>query len=335
VKIFIDDSGDFGWTASGVSLFCAVILSDRSFDAVTTDFSKWKNRQPHSTAASEIKGKDLSQIQQATFAQVVVLETSGLWLTLAGTKTTLFKKEIAEEFVRNSAATTRAVAKWSDDHDKPLLTEFYGKMARWIEKRSPENVMWILTLANAIHLVMQHSIVIFAEEEDDSEFENIEILIDESFIRKQSHVEFWGEWLRTNLLTKSETDPVPVIKEWSERNHPFIGKYRRKKGILDFSDLFRNHVRFVDSEKVLGVQIADICANICYRRWSGKIKYRPYRLLRSRVFGKHGTEMHYGILNESSLLADAPENHVHPYDEDDLERTVEQIAMQRNRASTA
>ena len=335
MKIFIDDSGDFGWTAPGVSLFCAVILSDRSFGAATERFSNWKSRQPVCTADAEIKGKDLSQVQQASFAEFVVLESSGLRLTLAGTKTTLFKREIAEEFVRNSAATTRAVAKWADDNSKPLLTEFYLKMAKWIEKRSPENVMWILTLGDVIRLAIRHSIVIFAEEEDDSEFENIEIQMDESFIRKQSHVEFWGEWLRTNLLTKSETDPVPVIKEWSDRNHPFIAKYRRKKGILDFSDLFRNHMSFVDSEKVLGVQIADICANICYRRWSGKIKYRPYRLVRSRVFGKHHTEMHYGILNESSLLADAPENHVHPYSEEDLERAAEQIFMERKRAAHA
>jgi hypothetical protein len=308
-----------------------MILSDRSLDAVTTDFINWKNRQPQCGAATEIKGKDLSQIQQAGFAQAVVLKNSGLWLTLAGTKTALFKREMAEEYVRNSAATTRAVAKWSDNHNKPLLSDFFGKMAKWIEKRSPENVMWILTLGNAIHLALEHSIVAFAEEEDDCEFENIEILIDEGFIKKQSHIEFWGEWLRTLLLTKSETEPVPVIKEWSARNHPFIAKYRRKKGILDFSDLFRNHMRFVNSEKVLGVQIADICANICYRRWSGKSKYRPYRLLRSRVFGKHGTEMHYGILNETSLVIDAPENHVHPYKEEDLERDAERIAMERSR----
>ena len=335
MKIFIDDSGDFGWTAAGVSLFCVVILSDRGLDAVTERFSNWKSRQPACTAAAEIKGKSLSQLQQASFAQFVVLESADLWLTLAGTKTNLFKKEIAEEFVRNSAATTRAVAKWADEHDKPLLTDFYRRMAKWIEKRSPENVLWILTLANAIHLAMQHSIVAFAEEEDDSEFENIEILIDESFIKKQSHVEFWGEWLRSFLWTKSESEPVPVIKEWSERNHPFIAKYRRKKGVLDFTDLYRNHMGFVDSEKVLGVQVADICANICYRRWAGKAKYRPYRLLRSQVIGKGETEMHYGILNESSLLADAPENHVHPYQDEDLERIAEQIFMQRNRASEA
>jgi hypothetical protein len=323
VKVFIDDSGDFGWATSGVSLFCVVILSDRSVDAVTERFRNWKSRQPDCTADTEVKGKTLSQVQQASFAEFVVLETRGLWLTLAGTNTSRFKKEIAEEFVRNSAATLRAVAKWADDNGKLLLTDSYRKMAKWIESRSPENLMWIMTLSNAIHLAMQHSIVKFAEEEDDSEFENIEILIDESFIKKQSHVEFWGEWLRNFLLTKSESNPVPVIKQWSARNHPFIAKYQRKKGILDFTDLYRNHMRFVDSEKVLGVQVADLCANICYRHWAGKTKYRPYRLLRSRVVGEHGAEMHSSILNESSLVTDAPENHVHPYTEEDLERAAE------------
>jgi len=71
----------------------------------------------------------------------------------------------------------------------------------------------------------------------------------------------------------------------------------------------------VNSKDTPGVQIADICANIAYRYYGGNRKYRPYNLLRSRILGKDNSEIHYGLLNESSLLTDAPENHVSDYTE--------------------
>lgn len=186
--------------------------------------------------------------------------------------------------------------------------------------------MWIYCLGDAIHLSIQHAIVLFAEEADDCEFENIEMFIDQSFIGKPKHIEFWKEWLRNFLYGKSVKEPMMIVKEWSQRDHPFNRKYGRARGFIDWSDLFRSHVHFVKSNDSLGVQIADVCANICYRFYSGNPKYRPYRLLRSRISGKHNAEIHYGVLNESSLLTDAPENHVKDYSEEELAAMAEMEA---------
>jgi len=325
VKIFIDDSGGFSWTTHGVSLFCAVTISDRTSHAIGSNFNAWKSKQPYFTAGAELKGTDLSAFQQASFVNSVVVNSTGLRLTLAGTKTTLFKKEIAEQFIKDAGRVLRATAKSGDETDRPLIGEFFRKMARWMEERSPENLMWIYCLGDTIHLSIQHAIVLFAGQADDSEFENIEILTDQSFIGKSTHIQFWQEWLRNFLYSKSVRDPMMIPKEWSQRDHPFNRKFGRARGALgggrgfiDWSDLFRNHLHFVRSADSLGVQIADVCANICYRHYSGKPKYRPYRLLRSRISGKHGAEIHYGILNDSSLLTDAAESHVKDYSEEEL-----------------
>jgi hypothetical protein len=77
-------------------------------------------------------------------------------------------------------------------------------------------------------------------------------------------------------------------------------------------------MRFADSADCEGIQIADVCANIAYRHYTTNRRYRPYRLLRSRLCGEDGIEMHTRILDERSLVTDAPENHVHPYSEDEL-----------------
>ena len=332
MKIFIDDSGGFSWTTHGVSLFCGVTISDRNLDGITSNFKAWKSRQPYFTPGAELKGKDLSPFQQASFVNAVILNSTNLRLTLAGTRTTLFKKEIAEQYIRDSAQIIRATAKVGEDTDRPLIRDFFLKMARWVEGRSAENLMWILCLTDVIRLSIQHGIVFFAKEPHDCEFEDIEVYIDQSFIAKSTHIQFWQEWLRNWLYIKSVKDPVMLVKEWSQRDHPFNRKYGRAKGITDWTDLYKNHVRFVKSSDYLGVQIADICANISYRHYSGSPKYRPYRLFRSRISGKHNTEFHVAVLNESSLLMDAPENHVKDYTEEEI-AAVEEMKAKRKAIS--
>jgi len=119
MKIFIDDSGGFSWTPHGVSLFCAVTISDRTFDNIISNFSDWKARQPYFTSGAELKGTDLSALQQATFVNSVILNATDLRLTLAGTKTSLFKKEIAEQYIKDCAGILRASAKLGNETDRP------------------------------------------------------------------------------------------------------------------------------------------------------------------------------------------------------------------------
>lgn len=238
-------------------------------------------------------------------------------MTLAGTNTGLFKKEIAQTFIADSASILRAAVKRGQELERPQLVEHYRKMASWVERRSPENIMWLLCLADAIRLSMQHSIVLFSEDADACEFENIEIFIDRSFIHKPKHVGFWQDWLRMFLLNTSLKNPIKIIRQWPQ-DHPFRKRYTRENHIVDMSEVYREHTQFVGSEEIPGVQVADICANISYRFFSGNRKYQPYRLLRSRVVGEEGSKIRYGILDESSLLKDAPEKHVLFYSEEDL-----------------
>lgn len=271
MKIFIDDSGGFGWAPAGISLFCALTVSDKTVDELSRTFRTWKLKQPGRAADDELKGKDLSQLQHVSFASSVLLANKRVMLTLAGTDTRSFARSTAEEYVRNATHILHASAKKAAELDKTEIADFYAKMSRWVKKRSPQNVLWLLTLVKVIDLSIQHSIIMFADEPDAHEFEDTEIIIDKSFIRKEAHGEFWREWLRTQLFKKVWMTP----KEWSS-DHPFNKKYRQSPGFLETRDLFRNHMKFAESDEVMGVQIADICANICYRRYSGKLKYQPY-----------------------------------------------------------
>ena len=56
------------------------------------------------------------------------------------------------------------------------------------------------------------------------------------------------------------------------------------KGLYDYRDLFHNHTAFRDSKAVIGLQVADICANICYRfHRSDRKDLGAYTLLWRRI----------------------------------------------------
>jgi hypothetical protein len=285
-------------------------IADKDFESVLSSFGAWKNKQPPPRRGVELKGTDLSPLQQASFVNSVVLTSPRLRLTLAGTKTTLFEREVAKQYIQDSAAILLATAELTRRTNRP--------MANWMRRRNPEQLMWLFSLGDAISLSLQQAIVMFSEPVDDCEFEQIEILIDQNFIEKSTEKEFWREWLRLFLYNRSVRKPLATIKEWSERDHPFNRHFKKARGVIDLSDLIRHNTCFGKSDQSSGIQIADISANICYRHYSGKPKYRPYRLLRSRTLGEDDSAIHYAVLNESSLLTDAPENHVSDYSEQEI-----------------
>src|SRR5260370_12807316 len=71
---------------------------------------------------------------------------------------------------------------------------------------------------------------------------------------------------------------------------------------------------FANSKSDVGLQIADICANICYRFSSRNPKYRAYRLLRSRILGptggrgRGGSKLILLVLDKDSLGVCPTEN---------------------------
>jgi len=105
----------------------------------------------------------------------------------------------------------------------------YAETAGWIRNRSPENYISMLTLADTIWKALQHSIVKFADKASQSEFENIEIVIDRNFIKAGDPLRHWGEWLRNAIYDSSRRAPLITLRGWGS-DHPFNRKYRQSTG---------------------------------------------------------------------------------------------------------
>ena len=90
----------------------------------------------------------------------------------------------------------------------------------------------------------------------DNELTRTRYLIDRDFIREPRHNSFWHELLRNQIYHASKKNPLPLLKKWKKKGHPFLTKYM-KNGILNLNELFWKRLEFVSSHMFFEIRIAD------------------------------------------------------------------------------
>jgi hypothetical protein len=330
MRIFIDESGAFDWNFPGRSIFCGITVPDRDLEALFNRFLRWR-RTIIGQSKRELKGSELTENQLSSFAAKVLPATDrDIWLTVVGIDTKITHESIVCQLRDQAGIIFGQSSCIAGEHSNNKLQETYRQMAGWVKNRSPQNVLWIIALIETIVKTLNHTNVRFAEPEDDQEFQTIKIQIDQSFVKDDQHVAFWREWLRAELAKSSRTEHLIVIKQWRERNHPFIEKYVIHPGLVDLRKLFINDTGFFRSERSLGLQIADICAHIIYRHHRNTGAGNAYTHLRRRIVGRGGAEIDLVHVNESSLHKDDPRNHAGVFDIEDYKRRADAVRSFKN-----
>ncbi len=334
MKIYIDESGGF---SSGkepdFSLFCGVTIADRDSDALFSRFGEWR-RTIANNSKREIKGSELSDAELETFADYL-LRTRGrdILLTVVGLDPNRTKREHIEELRRQAWVMTERCAEMAAEHNNAWLAEFYRQEAGWLKNRSLENLLWMVGLVHTIFHSLQHTVIHYSEAEDDADYQLMNILIDRSFIREEQHINFWREWLRSNL-TKSSMPPTLIPNTWRPRNHPFTQAYSVRSGLLNLRPLLHDNTGFFRSHKHTGLQIADICAHtICrYNRSAGAAA--AYAKLRTRIVCEDGADLYQVVVDERSLHTDDPRDHVALLDPAEYIDLTERLRAEANDPDT-
>lgn len=336
MRIFVDESGSFSWSTPGISLTVALVIPDGAMDSLTSRFLTWK-KSILGKSTRELKGSELDSAQLESFVRKVLpLSERAPLLTVVGADTattqechvTKAKDQLSEQYAHCVQLLL--------EHDPPNkpLAQGYREVSGWTRKRSAVNFLWIASMERTIVEAIQLMICAFLELEFDHEFENIEISIDRSFIKEPGPIDFWLEYHRlchSNRAKKGEGVLVP--KDWRLRNHPFPRKYRLKPGVTNLNDLLRNHMNFVDSKRSVGVQIADICAQICRRFHCGDVNLAAYTLLQRRIIGRDGIKLLLVHFNESSIFKDKPENHVNLLTQEEQILQIRAVSAKRHRGN--
>jgi hypothetical protein len=289
MRIFIDDSGDFGWATPQISLYCGVIVCVSSLVDLYRRHLLWKTSIVGPHRQREIKGSSLTDEQLESFARVVICPERHLKLTVVGMDTSLVPKAHLEKWRDGISHLCQGVAAWSDSNSLPIAGKQYREMSGWFWNRSPENLAQLLSLAALIWECFQNSIIYFHEPEFEPEFDDLEIVMDMSFIKRPEHEVFWREFFRTYATNRSRREPLGIPEAWKEGGHIFEKKYFGSDSEVNMTPLFRQNMYFLDSKLSEGLQIADICANICSRYHRRKRSFEAYRLLQRFMVGPdHG-----------------------------------------------
>lgn len=313
MNLFFDDAGSFSWRNKGISLFAGLTVPHRELNGLLDRFEKWR-RTVIGITRRELKGSELTSNQLRSFVNAVFpYKHPDTRITLVGASTANTVEGVVSTVRDQVSAQLEAAADLvrRSSPGSTRLIQGYIEMAGWVRNRSTQNFLWINVLEGAILHTFQHSIVCYMDVNDDVEFENVEIYIDRSFIRREQHVTFWKHWLAQAMSNRTSHGGLVTPNTWNQRGHPFLVKYRRN-GVFYLNNIFIDHMQFEDSHRVAGLQVADICAHLCYRYARGDRGVIPaYRDLRPRIVGKHGTQMHIvHFTEEQSVIHDAITNHV-------------------------
>jgi hypothetical protein len=313
MRIFVDESGSFSWSTPAISLMVALVIPDGSMDSLSSRFLAWKS-SIIGNSTRELKGRELDSAQLESFVQQVLphSERTAL-LTVVGADTATTQERhvaMAKDQLSEQYAHTALLLLERNPPNKSLA-QGYTEVSGWTKRRSAVNFLWIASAERTIVEAIQLMICVFLDEEFDKEFDDIEISIDRSFIKEPGPINFWLEFHRLCHLTRAKKgESILIPKTWRLRNHPFPRKYRVEPSVTNLSDLLRNHMNFVDSKQSVGVQVSDICAQICRRFHCGDVNLAAYTLLQPRIIGRDGAKLLLVHFNESSVFKDKPANHV-------------------------
>jgi len=180
MRIFADESGSFSWSTPEISLMVALVIPDRSMDALTSRFLTWKSSIV-GKSTRELKGSELDSAQLLSFIQRVLPRSERApFLTVVGADTALTQDshvKMAKDQLSEQYAHTARLLLELDPPNKSLAQK-YTELSGWTKKRSEVNFLWIVTAERTISEVIQLMICAFLEEEYDKEFENVEIAFD-------------------------------------------------------------------------------------------------------------------------------------------------------------
>ena len=283
VRIFIDESGTFGWAPPDISLHCAVISCSSALVELFRRHLEWKTSILGPHKRREIKGSSLSDIQLEQFVSRVILPTPDLKLTVVGIDTRITPKQRLEEWRDGISHYCLGASEFSRTRDLHPADRQYKEMSGWLWNRSPENLGQMISLGETIARVTQNAVIWFHDEKFESEFADFEVAIDRGFVRNREHEMFWREFFRGSSVNKFRQKPFIYPERWSKGRHVFGRLCSNADGELDLSPIFRDRTYFVDSSSSEGVQIADICANVCLRYHRRERWFDAYRALRPLI----------------------------------------------------
>jgi len=302
--IAIDESGSFAIDSPLRNFFVAVHIRQRKtlYSQKQLQFRRWENALPRSLKddRGEFKGAALSDTQLADFARTVVRAPYLVRITSVAIRTTENPVTVVNKHRAVILKGIRDGTRGYSELGRVGLARTYDEFGNWLQNLSYSQFVKILLLGECVSRAMVNSVGhSISGGYDQDELPRMRFLIDRDFIKQPRHDVFWHEVLRNQLYWHSMRDPIPMLKEWEKKGHPFLEMYTRDDGARDWNKLFWKNCTFAFSHEHFEIRIADIVGTIMYRFLNNHGCTDAYDLLRP-CFARDGS-ISQVVLNDFDL----------------------------------
>jgi hypothetical protein len=266
--IGIDDSGNFN--TDPLSFFVAVMIRPNKRKGIEKKFRQWERQLPESSKKnSEVKGYLLADNELEEFCRKFLSEVKYIVSAIETSKISI--EMVDGQRKRNLKQIEQGIAQYrSQGPDFYGIADQYQEMFKWLKSKSVKTLLKLDLLGIVIFDTLNESIKESAVKGYDRELEKLQFKIDQSFIGKDEHMFFWKDTVRNQIWHLSYVKGGIIhITEWGD-SHPFIKKFYKTKGndeIGMFTNSFKNAMDFYDSADHFEVRMADIVANLYFRKY--------------------------------------------------------------------
>jgi hypothetical protein len=282
--IAIDETGGFDPSATTLNYFIAVHIRQRKtiYKLKQRLFEEWENSLPRSLKNSkgEIKSASLSDDQLKDLAINVICPHYRVGITPYAVRPSDNPEPLVEKYRAVNVIGIDEGAKEYAAMGKERMAKFYIDFGYWLKKLNYAQYLKLLILGECIAAAMVNTVGHAISGRYDEELTRMRFLIDRDFIKEPHSIRFWREILRNQLYNHSRMNPVPVLRKWKAKGHPFLEKYTRN-GHLDFNELFTQHCSFGSSHECFEIRIADAINTIAHRFTNKRECKAAYTLIRS------------------------------------------------------
>lgn len=280
--IAIDETGSFNANSFDRSFFVAAHIRQRKtlYKMKNDQFMQWENSLPRSlkNAKGEIKSSLLSNEQLTEFVRRVIYAPYFIGVTPYCIRPLKNPRPVVEKYRTVHLDEIREGVKEFRESGESVNEKFYDDFGNWLRKLNYIQYLKIFVLGGCITAAFVNTVGHAITGGYDDELTRIKFVIDRDFIKEPRHSMFWHEVLRNQLYYYSKKNPLPLLKSWKRRGHPFLEKYMHN-GRLNFNELFWKRCSFEPSHENFEIRIADAVNTILSRYFNRRECQQAYSLI--------------------------------------------------------
>jgi hypothetical protein len=281
VYLFFDESGDYGFPASGLDCYAqaALICPDKLIDKI----ERFVEDRKEAWSMSELHAVDMSPEQLLEVVRFIV--ESRLYLLASVTDTELVTQSVIEAHRLRQAAITKRNLDWYRVESTKARGAPVAEIEQWMDRMikraglssqiSHGEFVQAQFLVDLIRSALQKAIYMHSFDEWRDDSWDFHFILDGKLPTKRASGEKYLDDMLVPALGSQDNQAIGLLETWKDDPvHPFVRKYSRERGrvrgreiqgAIDLRAIFSEGLRFEPSDRHAGLQLVDTVAYVVRR----------------------------------------------------------------------